>query len=305
MDISLYRINLNLLVALKILLQEKNVTNAAKKLFITQAAMSKNLSSLREIFKDELLLREKNKMVLSDYAQSLVPRLNQIIEELSSFIENGQHFDPMTSQRSFTIGMSDYVCSIILPKITKLLAKNAPGIKVKVVSTDHVTDLVSFNNGQLDLAIGKSISSISGIKKHLLFEDNGICIVGLNHPLAKKKKISLEEYLGFEHVAILRSDNPDRPKLIDNALAEISVERRIAIELPYVEPIFQIVQDSNQLIGSMPEEIAQHYRNQYQFKIFPLPFALKPMEYYLLWNHRSDNDLGHKWLREQVCLLVN
>ncbi|MCX7123961.1 MAG: LysR family transcriptional regulator, partial [Gammaproteobacteria bacterium] len=82
--IDLYRLNLNLLVALDVLLAEQSVTQAAKKLFMTQAAMSNNLQQLREIFKDELLIREKNRMTPTSYATSLQSRLHEILEELRS-----------------------------------------------------------------------------------------------------------------------------------------------------------------------------------------------------------------------------
>ena len=82
--IDLYRINLNLLVALDILLAEGSVTRAANKLFLTQAAMSNNLQQLREVFKDELLIRDKNRMVPTSYAISLQPRLHEVLEQLRS-----------------------------------------------------------------------------------------------------------------------------------------------------------------------------------------------------------------------------
>ncbi|MDO8953323.1 MAG: LysR family transcriptional regulator [Gammaproteobacteria bacterium] len=300
MDIDLYRINLNLLVALNVLLQEKSVTKAANKLFITQAAMSKNLAQLRTIFKDEILIREKNYMVLTNYAEGLKPKLQQILEELRNLIVNGQSFDPSTSKRVFKIGMSDYISSLILPKLHKLLLKKAPGIKISIIAIDHLGGPEAFERGDFDLAVGKDFGANEAVNRQLLFNDNGVCIVGSKHRFAKKKNITLEEYLAFEHVAILRSDKPERPRLIDNTLLMMGVKRKILMETPYMEPIFQLVQESDRLIGSLPEKIAHHYQKLYKFHILPLPFEIKPMEYYLLWNHRFDNDLGHKWLREQI-----
>src|SRR4051812_29769674 len=107
--IELYRINLNLLVALDVLLAEQSVTKAAKKLFLTQAAMSNNLQQLREIFKDDLLIREKNGMILTSYALDLQPKLHQVLEELRTVVLAGQRFVPELSQRTFKVGMTDYM----------------------------------------------------------------------------------------------------------------------------------------------------------------------------------------------------
>ncbi len=112
---NLYRINLNLLVALDILLAEQNVTRAAGKLFISQAAMSNNLQQLREILNDELLVRKKNKMLLTNYARTLHPKLRNVLEELTSIIDHDNRFDLTTCDRKFKIGISDHWATLIFP----------------------------------------------------------------------------------------------------------------------------------------------------------------------------------------------
>lgn len=120
---DLYRLNLNLLIALDILLQEQSVTQSAQKLSITQAAMSNNLQQLRNIFKDELLLREGTRMVLTSYARELQPKLHQVLQEVRSLVEGGQRFIPETSERIYRIAMTDYIASLLLPKLTSHLQK--------------------------------------------------------------------------------------------------------------------------------------------------------------------------------------
>jgi DNA-binding transcriptional LysR family regulator len=305
MVIDLYRINLNLLIALDVLLAEQNVTQAAKKLFLSQAAMSKNLQQLRDIFKDELLVREKNRMILTNYASLLQPKLHQVLEEIRNLIENGQRFEPSTSQRSFKIGMSDYMSSLLLPKVLEHLQRKAPGIEIIVMPVEYLGDPEAFEKGKYDLALGKIFGDSPSIKKQLLFKDRGVCVLSKKHPLAKKQNISLEEYLNYPHTAVLRTDNPERPRIIDEALAKLNVKRQVRISLPYMGPIFQLIEASDSLIGTAPQKIALLHQKHYSILIKPLPFDLQEMKFQIAWHHIHESDLGHTWLRNQIMEIAD
>lgn len=212
---DLYRINLNLLIALDILFQEKNVTEAAKKIFLTQSAMSNNLQQLRIIFKDELLMREKKGMVLTSYAKELQPQLHRVLQELSGLVMNCRCFEPKTSTRVFKIGLSDYLSVLILPELITLLQIEAPYIKISVVSAYHLSSNEPFEKEEYDLAIGKMFQISSPVNTQLLFKDSAVCIINPKHPLAKKKKITLKDYLAYQHIAVC-ANNPNFPRLILN-----------------------------------------------------------------------------------------
>jgi DNA-binding transcriptional LysR family regulator len=133
---DLYRVNLNLLIALDALLLEQSVTFAAKKLFITQAAMSNSLQQLRILFKDDLLVRDKSRMILTHYARELQPRLHQVVQEVHSLVVSGQRFEAKTSERVFKIGTSDYMAALLLPKLIACLQHQAPKMKIMTISVN-------------------------------------------------------------------------------------------------------------------------------------------------------------------------
>ncbi len=257
---DLYRLNLNLLIALDVLFQEQSVTMAANKLFITQAAMSNNLQQLRVLFKDDLLIREKNHMVLTSYAQQLQPKLHQVLQEVRCLVESGQRFEPETSQRIFKIGMSDYMSALLLPKLIAFLQKNAPGIKIYIISTHHLGDSEPFEKGTYDLGIGKIIDMSSPIQKQLIFKDTGVCVMNKKHKLATKKQITLQDYLANKHVAI-RADNPNFPPIIEQALKEKNLKRDIQISLPFVIPIFKLIEQSDNLIATIIRSTTYSIKN--------------------------------------------
>lgn len=296
---NLYRLNLNLLIALDALMLEQSVTNAAKKLYITQAAMSNNLQQLREIFKDDLLIREKNHMVLTSYAKELQPKLHQVLQEVHSLVVSGQCFNPETSQRVFKIGLSDYMATLILPHLLAKLHRLAPGIKISVISIMHFSNNDPFEKGEFDLGIGKVFSVTSPIKKELLFKDTGVCLMNRNHMLAKKSKITLKDYLSQKHIAV-RAVDLHYPPVIEQALEKLGYRRDMQLSLPFVVPIFKLIEESNTLIATVIKSMSYLYQSNHKYVIKPLPFKIPDIEFFLTWHQRFDNDLGHQWLRQQI-----
>ncbi len=301
---DLYRINLNLLIALNLLLKERSVTAAAKKLFITQAAMSNNLQQLRQLFKDELLTREKNYMVLTQYAQEIQPKLNQVLSELQSLITSGKRFTPESSDRVFKIGLFDYMTALLLPALASQLQKQAPHIKISVTSNIHLGAAEPFESGTYDLAIGKIYNTNESVHKQLLFKDKVVCILNPRHRLAKKNQLNLQDYLSCKHASLF-VENPNFPTVIEQTLAKLGHERDSRFNLPFLVPIFKLIKESDDLIGTVIERMALTYRKNYRYVIKPLPFKVPEIEFYMAWHRRYDEDLGHRWLRNAIATLLS
>ncbi|MCD6046905.1 MAG: pcpR [Gammaproteobacteria bacterium] len=301
---DLYRINLNLLIALDQLLTEKSVTKAAEKLSITQAAMSNNLQQLRELFSDALLVREKHHMLLTPYARELHPKLQQIIEEVRTLIVSGQRFCPEKSERVFKIGVPDYMAPLIMPKLLTYLHKRAPGIKIVLTSIQYLGESEPFEKGDYDLAIGKLFTHSPSVQTTLLLKDSLVCILNPKHTLANKKKLSLEDYIQAEHIAVCADNLPLTVSIVEQALAQLGIARNVKFSLPFIMPIFKLIEKSTTLLGTVTKSIANLYRNDKQFLIKSLPFSVPEVEFYLAWHQRSNNDLGHRWLRELILQTV-
>lgn len=296
---NLYRVNLNLLIALDALLLEGSVTNASKKLFITQAAMSNNLQQLRELFKDDLLVREKNHMVLTAYAKELQPKLHQVMQEIQSLVVSGQRFDPANSNRVFKLGISDYLSSMLLPKLLTYLRINAPNVKLSIISVYHISNSEPFEKGHYDLAIGKIAGLKSPIRTELLFKEKmACCLIHRDHPLAKKKKITLNDYLSYQHIAV-RADNPNFPPVVEESLAKLGQKRNIQIEIPFILPIFKLLEEKTDLIATVIRSVTSIYPSS-KYVIKDLPFHIPEIKFYLAWHQRYDSDLGHQWLRKII-----
>src|SRR5580692_10206131 len=125
------RFDLNLLIALDTLLREKNITRAAEKVFVSQPAMSAALHRLRDFFGDPLLVRVGRDMELSARGQSLVEPVREALLLIQATLGTQPTFTAATTQREFTLIVSEEAVPSLLPAILRRASAEAPGIRIK------------------------------------------------------------------------------------------------------------------------------------------------------------------------------
>jgi DNA-binding transcriptional LysR family regulator len=295
MNIS--KINLNLLVALDALLSEKNVTQAGKKIFITQSAMSSALAQLRQLFNDPLLIREGRVMKPTLKALALAPQIHEILQKIRLTVTPND-FDPKTANHTFRIGMSDYVEYVLLPKLLPLLDKYAPNIRLKIFHMNNLDKKEFFDEFQLDLAIGVIFNKApESLSTELLFTDKSVCVADANNPLMKNK-FTLKKYLEAKHMVILLPEEPYR-SCIDKTLDKLGYKRNSVISIPHMIPgLFALVNTS--LIVTTTTLIAHPIAKSLKLAVQKPPFKTEPLEVMQAWSKQLENSPSHIWLRGLV-----
>jgi DNA-binding transcriptional LysR family regulator len=140
---DLARIDLNLLIALQVMLEERNVSRAAERLFITQPAMSKTLSRLREVFDDPLFTRSSHGMRPTPRALDLAAELETVLQGIQQLLA-GHDFDPGVYRGEITIAISEYIGVWLLPPLINRLAFLAPRLTVKTITrVEHQLDMLA------------------------------------------------------------------------------------------------------------------------------------------------------------------
>lgn len=296
MDIS--RINLNLFVALHALLEEKNVTNAGKKLFITQAAMSNILKQLRTLLNDPLLVQVGKTMVLTHYAESLQPIVKVWLAQTNAIL-NPLTFDAATSTRQFTLAIDEFTDFLLLPKLYSYIEKVAPHITLYVKHILPSNEKIILESKDIDLAI-LSINSVEDLKNvsyEILFKEEIVCLGKPGHPLFKST-ISLSQYLSAKHIALVPK-NDNAPHLVDVVLESIGHQRNIALRTTNIVPALYTVLNSY-LIATIPENLAKEAANLFKAEIKPCPFHIPPLTFVQAWHAFTEVDDGCQWLRKTV-----
>lgn len=290
-----HSINLNLLRSLTVLLEECHVSRAAQRLNLTQSAVSRQLGQLRILFSDPLLIREGNTLIPTPKAHQLQEKLALWFVELDDLLIEDD-FDPKQWQGEFVLSSSDYVAQYILPNIVAALAEQAP----HVVMTYHLwqPDLIhQLGTSNIQLASSMSLVQPNGVSSIQLGEDDCVCVMKSDHPLAMKDKISVAEMLDYAHIRVIGGG--DKDSYVDEALAALHKTRRTALKVPFFHAAAQSLCQSDLLLV-IPEHIARNLQRHYALVYKPLPVTTPRHKYWLIWHEKYDNEPSHIWIRNLV-----
>ncbi len=292
-------LNLNLLKALQVLLQTRNVTRAADQLHLTQSAMSRQLGQLREYFDDPLLIRDGNEYLLSSRAKQLLPQVQEILGQISE-LKQTPLFDPAACQRKFSFACSDYVAQFIFPDILQQLAQEAPQIDIayKMWQPDWLNKV-----GQLalDLVSTVSLDSADSLCHLHIGQDSPVCLLAENHPLAQRQAFGLDDMLVFPFLQL--SSGGDKDSFFDRLLQSQGKQRRVRYEVPFFAAAFPALVHSDMLLIT-PAHIARNAMELYPLTYRQLPVEAPAFNYYLYWHELHDADPAHRWLRECIAAQI-
>jgi DNA-binding transcriptional LysR family regulator len=304
MPINLSRVNLNLLVALDVLLKEQNVTRAGQQLFITQSAMSSILKQLREVFQDELFVRgQSSKMVPTDFALSLQPALSDFLIKAQEVFAAGKTFDPKTTECVLRIGMSDYAEAVLLPALVDYLIVNAPRIELDIRHMNYIDNPNVFETGELDLAIGIFDEIPTNLTSQSLYFDEVVLVAKKGHP-AFNAPLTLEIYAGLPQVAVVIFRDRSLHKT-EQVMKEAGLRRNVIVDVPHVLSAFYTIAASESYVTcGLPLRLVAPFLLGDAFVSAPLPIQCNKLEVHQVWHPRSEKSPCHQWLREAVARIA-
>ncbi|SEQ52085.1 DNA-binding transcriptional regulator, LysR family [Amphritea atlantica] len=291
---ELYRRDLNLLVALQVLVEERSVSRAAARLNLSQSAMSRVLGRLRSLLGDPLFTRQGQNLVPTEKALSMSSALDEPIGSLKQLL-SPIDFDPRSCDQTFTIVTTDYAMQTILPFALPRIYQEAPNVAFEFLplQDEHLKEQLTY--GRADLAICHPIYSIEPLQYGGLGRVGVSCLLSKQHPLAHKQ-MCLDDYLNFPHAMIAISDGVK--SLIERAL-EDKPKRRMVLRAYHLEAALAIV-DMMPLIITVPADLAHLVSERYDLIVKPLPFHFTSFDYSMIWHPRCEHSPAQEWLRSVV-----
>ncbi|AIE72657.1 MULTISPECIES: LysR family transcriptional regulator [unclassified Synechocystis] len=296
-SINLAAIDLNLLVAFEALLEQRSVTKAAQQLQMGQPAMSSALKRLRILFEDELFVRLGRQMQPTLKAQAIAPGVLAALQQIRQAVTVNQTFEPSVSNRTFTIGSSDYTSFVVMPPLLGFSLQNAPAINIQMIEfeKDRVGDLLE--QGEIDVALGVFPNPPRQTQWEPIFEEQFVGIARRGHPAVQHGKISIKDFAQLPHA--LTTLRRDTTGAIDKVLNEQNLERRVAFTTPHMMVLpFAIA--SSDLVAAIPRRIALHLATICNLTVFELPVKTKPWMVSMLWSTLNDRDEANRWLRDLI-----
>jgi LysR family nod box-dependent transcriptional activator len=292
---NLRQFDLNLLVALDVLLQERNVTRAAERLFLSQPAMSGMLARLRHAFGDDLLVRVGRNLEPTDFAASIAPRVHECVLELEDLLEQTRPFVPERDQRAFRVGASDYSALLLLGPLIGRLIDVAPNMSVNFLRLD-VTVTERLNAGEIDFAVLPAEIE-PGLPSVPLFDDTWVCAAWARHP-SLRDELTIDEFFRQPQMSFVISD-PGRVSVADEFLARVGPARKIVASTESFTAAPFLLQGTS-LLTILPRRLGERMRQGAEIRLLELPFEVPPLREKLVWNPRFTSSPGHIWMRTQL-----
>jgi DNA-binding transcriptional LysR family regulator len=284
--------DLNLLLMLDALLQEENVTLAAKRMALSTPAASHALARIRERLDDPILVRAGRRMVLTPRAEQLRPEVRSLVEEATRVLSAAVPFSPADLRRTFTVFTTDHVLLVLGPTVDRILREEAPDVSLRFLPS-VADDWIPLRDGVADLSVCILGHFPHEFRTRKLFTDRFVCVVREHHPRVGKR-LTLEEYLALEHIVV----SPlGRPSHVDSVLAERGHERRIRRVVPFFISGL-IMAATTDYVLTVSDRAAMALAKTLHLRIVEPPLPLSPYALNLLWHPRLENEPANRWLRE-------
>jgi DNA-binding transcriptional LysR family regulator len=299
MDIR--KLDLNLLVVLEAIHAEGNLTRAARRLHLSQPALSHALARLRETLDDPLFLRQGNRMVPTARTQRLIGPLHEALGLITESIQEGARFDAARSRQEFRLGLRDVFEATALPRLFTQLATEAPGVRIASVRAERrelETDLV---NGRLDVALDVLLPLSPDIRREPISQDRFVIVARKGHPGLRRGKITLDRYLTATHLLV--SSRRRGAGFEDQELARLGHERHIVMRCQHYFAACRVAEGTDHLL-TMPAQYAVLANKGLDTQLVEMPVVIPALDVYLYWHESRDNDPANRWLREKVTAVL-
>jgi DNA-binding transcriptional LysR family regulator len=293
------QVDLNLLHALDVLLEEGSVTAAADRLNLLVPATSRTLARIRLALGDPILVRAGRGLVPTPRAQAIHGRVHELVEEAHALIEMSRGIDVAALDRTFTIRANDALISVTAARLIGEIQRDAPRVRLRFMAEGQ-EDLGPLRDGTIDLDLGVIHDLGPEVRTEDLYEEHLVGMVASGHPLASGR-VTMRRLAMAEHVVVSRRGR-ERGAL-DAALEKDGLHRRIVAVVPTYTSAAHMVLNS-ELAGLFPSKYAAQVAAISSARAFEIPAVLPRLAIAQAWHMRNDADPGHRWLRCRLSQLA-
>jgi DNA-binding transcriptional LysR family regulator len=293
--LSFRSLDLNLLKVFEALMTEGSVTRAANALLMTQPAVSNALARLRDALGDALFVRSGTGIRPTQRAVVLWEPIGEALETVRGALDE-QVFDPHRAQTEFSLSMSDYVASLVMPNLLNHFGKVAPKARIHTVPNT----ILEIADNRVDCVLSVYVNEAqqpAAIRSRSLWTVDYACFMRRSHPLAAMKRLSTRSFLNAGHVDVSLAGKT-LPSY-DLFLASRGLSRNVVATVNHYSAAYEIVRQSD-LIAVLPSDLRSQSRHAPFLHAMPLPLKAPPRIVRLFWHQRNDTVPAQRWLRDTL-----
>ncbi|MGC4075882.1 MAG: LysR family transcriptional regulator [Rubrivivax sp.] len=291
------RPDLNLLLALDVLLEEGSVVGAARRMHLSAPAMSRTLSRIREELGDPVFVQVGRKLVPTAKALAMREQVRQVVEQASRVFASGAEVDLRSLDRRFNVRATDEFVTVHLGRLLDAMAREMPRAMLRFSPEEDDVDEEALRSGRIDLFISASRKLRPEIRVQSLFTTTFVGVARADHPIFDAE-ITAESLTRWEHVNVSRRGKAVGP--IDTALEAQGLRRHVALVVPSPYSALFTLQDSDLLLP-LPRLLARSaLAAGLRIRLFELPMPLQTVLLTQAWHPRLDDDPAHRWLRQTI-----
>lgn len=291
------RFDLNLLLVFDALMQERNVTRAARRLFLSQPAVSHALGRLRHALGDPLFVRNGRDMVPTARAEALAPMLAPLLQGLDEAL-HGRTFSPAGLSQTFRLALPDIAEFVVIPRLLPSFREQAPHARLAIQEIDLGRFQAEMANGELDAAIVVDVPLRPGLHKRLLVrEDRLVGVVRADHP-APSKGLTAEKFRRMPRLAVTLSGGR-----LESPIEQAARRKRgfgdVHVSTAHFTSTAATLMSSD-LVLVIGELAGRLLAQLFGLRVIAIPLKLPPVDTVLIWHERTHRDPAQRWFRERI-----
>lgn len=299
---DLLKFDLNLLRIFHRMMVDRKVSAAAEALGVTQPAVSNALRRMRDLTGDELFTRSSQGMQPTAFAAQIAEPIGYALATIDGTLSQPALFDPSKDRHMFHLGLTDIGEVYLLPRLLAETAKCAPGVRFTTVRGGSVGLREEMENGGIDLAVGLLPQLQGNFFHRRLLRQQYVLSMRASHPLARKSRWTLADYVKQEHVVVISAGTGHGD--IDTLMARKGIVRNVRLTVPHFMAVGHILQTTD-MVATLPGSFSRLLEQPFGLINLPHPAGLPTVNIDAYWHRRLHRDPANLWLRNLLFELFS
>lgn len=297
-----YELELGVFIVFQNLMKFRSVSQTAKHLDLSQPAVSRKLSKLRDHFQDQLFVRTGRGLAPTPFAIELEPHANEIVAVYQKQFQNIDQFEASSATRKFTIASSEVGQKLLLPPLFEKCSKIAPNVSITTTRPNNETLIADLESGDVDIALGAYPKLYSGIFEKTLATETYTCAVRVDHPEISGE-MSVDQFMKADHVVVSTKGLGHIHRQIEKFLIETCPKDRVKVVCDNFSTAALLAEQTD-CIATLPSRLAHTFGGRLKLQFLPPPVRVPDFEIKLYWHERFHQASANKWLRDMISSVI-